>query len=140
MPSSNEDLLVSHEVITLLREFDLNAAVEEVIKNGERWADQNAAAAALEETRKSTVSSLALGFIETGIVDVAGRVKPCPVSQAELRAHADPAYATHLELMVAARRESDRARVRYDLSRLKLDMVRTLMSTARQEMRMSPQR
>lgn len=136
MISNTDDLLVSQDVITLLKNFDLNATVEAVVAQGERWADANAAAAALEETRKSVVSSIALGYIESGIPDARGNVKACPVSQAELRAQADSAYNDHLTMMVAARQEADRARVRYDLARMRLDMIRTLMSTARQEMRM----
>lgn len=136
MSSPSDDLLVSQDVISLLRSFDLNATVDSVVNLGERWADANAAAAALEETRKSVVSSIALGYIESGIPDGKGNVKSCPVSQAELRAQADGAYNDHLTMMVAARQEADRARVRYDLARMRLDMIRTLMSTARQEMRM----
>lgn len=125
-------------LLGVLRDFDPNKLTNEVIKSGEEWADQDAAASNLEETRKSLLAKIQLEFMEQGMRSGAlgEKPKPMPASQAELRALCDPRYEQHLELMVEARREAHRSRVRYDLGKLRLELMRSLQATMRQEMRL----
>lgn len=89
---------------------------------GEEWADLDAAAAALEETKKTLLAELAL------------KSDAVTVSQRELEALADPAYRLHVTNMVTARKEANRAKVRYDTGRVWAELVRTRESTKRAEM------
>lgn len=125
----------------VLRDFDPNKLTAEVITTGEEWADQDAAASSLEETKKTLLARITLEFIEGGVKSGALGDKPKPMSAtaAELRALSDARYEQHLELMVRARQEANRSRVRYDLGRMKLELMRSLQATMRNEMRMSGQ-
>ncbi len=125
-------------LLGILRDFDPNKLTQEVVREGEHWADQDAAASHLEETRKSLLAKITLEFIEGGMRSGAPgeKPKPMPASQAELRAVCDERYEQHLNLMVSARQEANRARVRYDLGKLRLELMRSLQATMRQEMRM----
>jgi hypothetical protein len=51
----------------------------------------------------------------------------------ELGALSEPAYKLHLANMVAARKEANRARVRYDSARVLAELRRTQESTRRIE-------
>lgn len=126
---------------TLLRDFDPNRLTAEVIATGEQWVDKDAAASSLEETKKTLLARLTMDYISAGSTSgaVGERPKAMPVSQAELKALADPRYEQHLELMVAARQEANRMRVRYDLGRMRLELMRSLQATMRNEMRISGQ-
>jgi len=108
----------------LLKDFDPNKLTQEVIAIGEAWADQDAAASSLEETRKTLLAQLQIEYTLEGI-----NGKPMPVSQAEMRALADVRYEQHLDLMVQARKESNR-----------LELFRSLQATMRQEMQMTNNR
>lgn len=125
----------------ILRDFDPNKLTSEVIKVGEDWADQDAAASSLEETKKTLLARLALENIENGYRSGAAGERPKAMSaaQAELKALADPRYEQHLELMVHARKEAYRLRVRYDMGKMKLELMRSLQATMRNEMRLSGQ-
>ncbi len=116
----------------LLKDFDPNRLTQDVIAIGENWADADSAASSLEETKKTLLATLQLEYMLEG----AGG-KPMPVAQSEMRALADPRYEQHLELMVQARRESHRMRVRYDLGRMRLELFRSLQATMRQEMQLT---
>lgn len=116
----------------LLKDFDPNRLTQEVITIGETWADADSAASSLEETKKTLLATLQLEYMLEG----AGG-KPMPVAQSEMRALADPRYEQHLELMVQARKESHRMRVRYDLGRMRLELFRSLQATMRQEMQLT---
>lgn len=126
---------------TLLRDFDPNRLTAEVIATGEQWVDKDAAASSLEETKKTLLARLTMDYISAGSTSGAAgeRPKAMPVSQAELKALSDPRYEQHLELMVAARQEANRMRVRYDLGRMRLELMRSLQATMRNEMRISGQ-
>ena len=125
---------------TLLRDFDPKRLTADVISVGESWVDHDAAASALEETKKTMLARLTMEYIAGGSSGALGeKPKAMPVSQAELKALSDPRYEQHLELMVAARQEANRARVRYDLGRMRLELMRSLQATMRNEMRMSGQ-
>ncbi len=122
----------------LLKDFDPNKLTAEVIELGETWADSDAAASSLEESRKTILAQLQLEYTLEG---VSGRgsekAKPMPVSQAEMRALADPVYEQHLDLMVQARRDAHKARVRYDMGKMRLELFRSLQATMRQEMHLA---
>jgi hypothetical protein len=125
---------------SLLRDFDPRRLTAEVITVGESWADQDAAASTLEETKKALLARLTMEYIAGGSSGGLGeKPKPMPVSQAELKALSDPRYEQHLELMVQARQEANRHRVRYDMGRMRLELMRSLQATMRNEMRMSGQ-
>ncbi len=125
----------------VLKDFDPNKLTAEVIKVGEEWADQDAAASALEETKKTMLAKLSLEYIEGGSRSGALGEKPKAMSaaQAEMKALADPRYEQHLDLMVQLRKEAHRMRVRYDMGKMKLELMRSLQATMRNEMRLSGQ-
>lgn len=89
---------------------------------GEEWADKDAAANALEETKKSVLSELLL------------QADGGTVAEREARAQANPGFRLHLINMVNARKEANRARVRYETGRIWAELVRTKESTKRAEM------
>lgn len=123
----------------LLKDFDPNKLTADVIVIGEDWADQDAAASSLEETRKTVLAQLQLEYTLEGVSVGRGtdKPKPMPATQAEMRALADPRYEQHLELMVLARKEANRSRVRYDMGKMRLELYRSLQATMRQEMNMT---
>ncbi|HYF40923.1 MAG TPA: hypothetical protein VEA35_00620 [Ramlibacter sp.] len=100
---------------------------EELAQRGMAWADANAAAEALEETRQSVYSQIATGFLEAG--DSAAK--------AELRAKADERYQTHIKSMVDARRTANRAHVRWKTYQAFVELVRSAESSRRAEMNLA---
>lgn len=123
-----------NDQLALLRNFDPHRLANEVIAVGEEWADLDAAAAVLEETRKTVLAKRVIEFVEAA--GASGK-RGMSVAQAEMQALADPTYEAHLETMVSARKNANRARVRYDLGRLRLELLRTAQATLRNEMRLS---
>ena len=113
--------------------------MREVTDLGEAWAKANAAAAALEETRKSLLAKLTREYMNGGLRSGAAgeRPKAVSVAGAEQAALQDDRYTTHLDLMVASREQSDIARVRYDMGKMRLELMRSQLATVRQEMRFS---
>lgn len=95
---------------------------EELTKRGNDWADKNAAADLLEENKKTLLAELTLQWPQDSMV------------KAEARAKADCRYRQHIELMVEARRQANKARVSYDSIRAFEGMWRTKESTLRAEM------
>lgn len=116
-----------------LKDIDPNQLVADAIADGERWADLDAAASTLEETRKSMLSKLTLDFME----GVSFGAKAMPITQSEIRALASTEYDTHLKSMVTARKAANRARVRYDMAKMRLELLRTAHATMRAEMFMA---
>jgi hypothetical protein len=135
LPSDFSDF---SSALALARSFDPQRVTDEVVALGESWAEQDAAASCLEETRKSVLAKVALEYLEGTLrPGLPGeKPKPMPVSQAELKALADPRYEAHLDSMVKARREANISRVRYDLGRMRIELVRSLQATLRNEMGM----
>lgn len=124
--------------LALLRDFDSQRLTTEVVRLGEEWAERDAAAATLEETRKTVLASITLEFVNAGASGRAGeKARTMPVAQAEARALADTRYEQHVELMVQARKEAHIARVRYDMGKMKLELMRSLQATMRQEMHLA---
>jgi hypothetical protein len=128
-------------LVASLKDFNPQKLTQEVIAIGESWAEEDASASSLEETKKTLLAKLTLEYLSGGFSGgaIGEKPKPMPVSQAELRALADPRYEQHLELMVQARKESHRCRVRYDLGKMKLELMRSVQATMRNEMRLSGQ-
>lgn len=103
--------------------FNPDEILERLRLAGEEWADKDAAASALEETKGSVLAELSN--------TAAGSSEAAKKNQAL----ADPAYKLHLMNMVAARKEANRAKVRYDTGRIWAELKRTAESTKREEMR-----
>ena len=104
--------------------INANEIVDRLIEAGNDWADKNAAASLLEETKKSLFSTLAQEYAPLCKHAV----------EAERKALSDVRYGEHIERMVEARKEADRARVRYDSGRVYADLQRTNAATTRTEM------
>lgn len=104
--------------------MDAEQIYREITVAGEAWADAEAAASLLEETRKSMLSKL---MTECAAPSVGAK---------EMYALADPQYKTFVEGMVKARKAANKARVRYDSARILADLRRSEESTRRAEMTM----
>lgn len=115
----------------IAQQFDPRRLTEEVIRIGEEWADQDAAASILEETKKTLLAKLATEYIDLSAP------KAMSATAAEMRALSDPRYEAHIQMMVQSRQEANRLRVRYDMGRMKLELMRSLQATIRNEMRMT---
>jgi NMD protein affecting ribosome stability and mRNA decay len=101
-------------------DFNPEAIFAKLNATGEDWVDKNAAAEILEETKKSVLAEL-MNALEG------------PKTEREARALADPTYRLHITNMVTARKEANRARVKYDSMRVLAEMRRTQESTRRAE-------
>lgn len=85
----------------------------EMRKRGDEWADKDAAYRALEEVQKSV---LAEAFLNAGEGSIAER---------DARSRVAPMFREHLAAISEARRESNKARVAYDVYRVYVDLTRT---------------
>lgn len=103
--------------------MDAEAIHDRLVKAGEEWADQDAAASLLEETRKSVLAELMNGLQGS-------------MAARESEALADPVYKLHVTNMVSARKAANRAKVKYDSAKAWCELVRTRESTRRAEMTM----
>jgi len=103
--------------------MDANEIHEKLVTAGEQWADMDAAASLLEETRKTVLAEL----MNRAEGSMAAR---------ESIALADAAYRLHVANMVAARKEANRAKVKYDSAKAWCELVRTQEATKRAEMAM----
>lgn len=92
-----------------------------LLESGAAWADAEAGAALLEETRRSLVAELKLMTDEKS--DAAR----------ETAALAAPAYRQHVELMVAARRTANHSKVKYDAVKVLAEARRTEAANRRAE-------
>lgn len=102
--------------------FNPNEIAERMRLAGEEWADQDAAANMLEETRRSVRGKL---FLEASGT----------VAEREAMAESDPAYRLHVTNMVNARQKANIARVKYDTAKAWIELVRSYEATKRAEMR-----
>lgn len=126
-------------LVESLRDFDPKRLTDDVIRSGELWADEDATASTLEETKKTMLASFTLDYMSGAQKSgaIGERPKAVSVAEAEKKALADERFEAHLKAMVHARRESNRARVRYDMGRMRLELMRSLQATLRNEMRLS---
>jgi hypothetical protein len=103
------------------KSIDPERAYDALVKAGEDWADADAAASLLEETRKSVMAKL----VNEAEGSISGR---------EYKALADPEYRAHIAGMVTARKAANKARVRYDSAKVLAELRRSVESTRRAEM------
>lgn len=104
--------------------FDINNVTERIVELGEDWADKNAAADILEETKSALLSEL-----KTFSMEKSDAAK-------ETEAKANPKYKAHLESMVEARRVANRAKVNYEAAKTWTDLLRTKEANLRAEMKL----
>lgn len=109
-----------------LRTLDIDALCDQAEALGLAWSDAKAAAQALDETRKSVLAQGMRGHLAEGL----------PFNKAETMALADDAYLSFVGKMVAAGHAADRARVRWDIARTRIELLRTNASTERAAMSM----
>ena len=93
-----------------------------IVTRGTEWADKDAAAAMLEETRKSVLAN------------EINRHADLPFGRAEALALASDAYKEHVAAMVEARRLANRAKVVYDGAKALMELARSAEATRRTEM------
>lgn len=74
---------------------------QKLVGLGEDWADANAAAELLEETKKVLLAQLMLAS------------EASSMAAKESYALSDPSYKIHINRMVEARKEANKAKVRY---------------------------
>lgn len=103
---------------------DPRPLTDRLIEAGEAWADLNAAAEMLEETKGTLLAKLLAERFDM------------PAWKAEAMAKSHPSYHAHLAAMVKARQDANRARVRYDSGKAYVELARSAESTRRAEMQM----
>ncbi len=95
---------------------------QSIVSRGELWADAQAAADLLEETKGTLLAKIVKEHWEL------------PAWKAEAAAKSDPRYEEHIRAMVDARRLSNLARVRFDGAKMMGEFARSAESTRRAEM------
>jgi len=101
--------------------MDTDQIHDRLVKAGEDWAELDYAASLLEETKKTVLAKL--------MNEATGGV-----SAREVESLSDPAYEEHIRSMVKARKEANRAKVKYDSAKAWCELVRTQEATRRAEM------
>ena len=104
-------------------DFDPDKIRERLAEVGEEWADKDAAANLLEETKSVLLAELMLAADGTSKAD------------REMHAKANAAYRLHITNMVTARKDANRARVRFETGKMWAELRRSQESTRREEMR-----
>lgn len=102
--------------------LDPDKVYDSLVKAGEDWADKEAAASLLEETRKSVIAKL---MNEAAQTSIAGK---------EMQALADETFVDFVKGMVNARKVANKAKVRYDSAKVLAELRRSEESTRRAEM------
>jgi hypothetical protein len=92
-----------------------------IVTRGELWADCQAAADLLEETKGTLLSKLLKEHFDQ------------PAWKAEALAKGDPRYEEHIKAMVDARRLATLARVKYDGAKSMGEFARSAEATRRAE-------
>lgn len=106
--------------------IDTDALCAEAEKAGVAWARAKSAADLLEETKKTVLARCMASRIEAKMA----------TNRAETFALADPVYENFVRGMVAAGEARDVARVRYDILKTRIELLRTNASTERAAMSM----
>lgn len=133
----------SESVMAFLKEvkgFDPAKLADEIIAAGHEYAELDSMASNLEELKKSMLAQFQLEALAESMAPAKPGLpagKPITNAMAELKALADSRYTAHIEMMVDARKEANRARARYDALKIKMELMRTMMATVRQEMQLS---
>lgn len=105
-----------------LSQYDPDRLHQRLVDLGDAWADADAAASLLEETRSSLMAKL---FLQADGKSVAER---------EMKAKANQDMDSHIERMIEARRVATQARVAYDAAKVWVELARSLESSRRAEM------
>ena len=105
-------------------QFDVDRLYADLLETGETWADAQAAADLLTETRKPLLAELATQAMEKS------------EAARERLALAAPTYYQHVVKMVDAQHAANKAKVRYVAVQTLAEMLRTKESTRRAEMDM----
>lgn len=100
--------------------LEVEKMFHELEKAGLYWADSDAAASMFEESKKTVLADL--------MCEGAG-----PKTEREIRALSSKVYKQHIERMVAARKEANRAKVAYDSRKVLAEMRRSEEATRRAE-------
>jgi len=103
--------------------FDPEKIYQMVTQSGEDWVDKDAAATILEETKSIVLAEL-----------INQQPPSLGVAARENAAKADPAYRLHITNMVAARKEVNRARVKYKSAEMLAELRRSQEATNRSQM------
>jgi hypothetical protein len=106
--------------------IDIDSLCDEAEQAGIAWADAKAGYEALEQTKKSVLAQGMKGYFAEGMAG----------NKAETMALADEGYLDHLQKMVKAGHAADKARVRWDILRTRIELIRTNASTERAAMSM----
>lgn len=104
--------------------IDQDKITQRLVEAGEEWADAEAAAQLLEETRKPLKGNIMAELMAAGKA----------VTAAESLAYADTRYVEHVKQMVNARHAANKAKVRYDSGKIFTELLRTKEATRRTEM------
>ena len=104
-----------------LSRFNPDELHHRVVHLGEEWAEANAAADLLEESKRSVLAEISQG--------ASGGV-----AERERVGLASEKYLSHITAMIAARRKANIARVHYDAAKAWIEMARSMESTRRAEM------
>jgi hypothetical protein len=99
--------------------LDVEALCHFLEEKGLAWADASAATDALEDARKSVFAEALL------------RAEGKTVGEREASALTDNAYQRHLKALDSARRTSNRAKVAYDVAKVRVELARSNASTER---------
>jgi hypothetical protein len=95
----------------------------ELVAAGDDWADKDAAANLLEEGKKSMLAQLTLSNMDGSRIE------------AETKALASHEHQEYIAGMVEARKQANKANVRYKALQTLAELRRTQESTRRQEMK-----
>lgn len=104
--------------------IDVDRLIDELEEVGQEWADAKAAADALEDSKKSVLA------------EALRRADGKTVGEREAVALTDAGYLSHLRVLADSRKRSNRARVRYDIAQIRIELIRTNASTQRAAMSM----
>ena len=105
---------------------DVDRLCDELETAGTAWADAKAAYEALSETRKTVLAKGTKDHMGSGV----------PTNKAETLALADESYHEFIKKMIYAGRTADRAKVRFDVIKTRIELLRTNASTERAAMSM----
>lgn len=104
--------------------YNLDHVHARLVALGTDWAEKDAAAQLLDETRRSVRAQIAMSYM----------VEAKTAAKAELMAEADERYVDHVKAMVEAKRKSNIARVNFDAAKAWLELLRTKEASRRAEL------
>ena len=110
--------------------MNIDELYNKLVKAGENWSDLDAAATLLEETKKVILSDLKVMIVK----EYEGSLSDAAATTIALRGYE---YKEHIQTMVEARQEANRAKVQYYGMKTYVELYRTEQSTKRAEMEFS---